>query len=721
MKTKGKKALSALLTGALLFGVFTFALLSASADISTPTINAQPPIFSTLRLQTTFTQVSAGGHHTAAIAGDGRIWTWGENSEGQLGDSTNTNKNTPRQIPIKTKFTQVAAGYSHTVAIDSDGRLWAWGRNYCGQLGDGTNADKTEPTQIIPGVKFTQVSAGFEHTVAIDIDGSLWAWGRNDYGELGDGTNTWRNEPTRIIPGVKFTQVSAGDAHTAAITTENGLWTWGLNNNGQVGDGTTKDRTEPKRIMPDVKFIQVSAGAYHTVAIDVDDSLWTWGANSEGQLGDGTNTGRIDPKRITDVGKIKFTQVAAGAFHTTAIDSYGCVWTWGGNAYGQLGNDTYANVYTPQQIQTNKTRFKQISASFHTMAIDNDGRLWAWGNNEYGQLGDGTDVNKNVPVKINIPIFTLSPISIPISQISLSVVFSADAADLELDDLQSITLGGHALRENVDFEISGGELTLKAEYMETLLPGTHTFTLEFGEGLNAMIDITIAETEEEADPTEATEATEEEPEEEEEPEPTTEETTEEEEVTPIPPRPFLFTDVPEREWYYEDVKLAYESGLINGKSDTSFAPDDNLTYAEAVKLAACMHQLYTTGKVTLAPGAGEWYDAYVDYAKTNNIIAKDYAWNTPATRAGYMEIFASALPDDALAAINTIPGGSIPDVAMTHAQAAAIYKLYRAGVVQGVDTVTRACNPGSNIKRSEVAAILTRMMNPDKRVKFEMV
>lgn len=114
-----------------------------------------------------------------------------------------------------------------------------------------------------------------------------------------------------------------------------------------------------------------------------------------------------------------------------------------------------------------------------------------------------------------------------------------------------------------------------------------------------------------------------------------------------------FTDVPTGQWYYNDVKQAVESGLINGKTATTYCPNDNLTYAEAVKLAACMHQKYTSGSVTLQNGS-PWYQSYVDYAKANKIITKDYTWNAKATRAGYMEIFASALPAKALAAKNKI-------------------------------------------------------------------
>lgn len=179
-----------------------------------------------------------------------------------------------------------------------------------------------------------------------------------------------------------------------------------------------------------------------------------------------------------------------------------------------------------------------------------------------------------------------------------------------------------------------------------------------------------------------------------------------------------FTDVPSAQWYYSDVKNAYDMSLINGRSATLFVPDGYLTYAEAVKLAACMNERYQTGAVTLKNGE-PWYQTYVDYCKEEGIIDKDYAWNANATRAGYMEIFANALPESALAEINEIADAVIPDVPMSHPQAEAIYKLYRAGILQGNDA-EHNCSPATNIRRCEVAAILTRMMDASERIRFTM-
>lgn len=183
---------------------------------------------------------------------------------------------------------------------------------------------------------------------------------------------------------------------------------------------------------------------------------------------------------------------------------------------------------------------------------------------------------------------------------------------------------------------------------------------------------------------------------------------------------FPFKDVAKDAWYYNEVKSAYELGLINGKGSTdTYQPDAEMTYAEAIKLAACMHQLYTTKSVTLVNGTTNWYDTYVEYCKTNGIITKDYKFNDKATRSGYMEIFAKALPDEALAQVNSVADNSIPDVKSNAEYAAAVYKLYRAGILAGVDAAHN-CSPASNIKRSEVAVILSRMMDKTKRVSFTM-
>ncbi len=181
-----------------------------------------------------------------------------------------------------------------------------------------------------------------------------------------------------------------------------------------------------------------------------------------------------------------------------------------------------------------------------------------------------------------------------------------------------------------------------------------------------------------------------------------------------------FSDVESSAWYYSDVADAYDTGLVVGTSATTFEPAKNLTYAEAVTLAARMYQTQYEGKATLQPSAtGAWYQTFVDYARSKGIITHShYAWDENATRAGYMEIFAGALKAEDLPAINTVVNGAIPDVPMTHPQASAIYMLYRAGILRGNDDAF-SCLPDNNITRAEMSAILNRMMNPSKRISFQ--
>lgn len=201
----------------------------------------------------------------------------------------------------------------------------------------------------------------------------------------------------------------------------------------------------------------------------------------------------------------------------------------------------------------------------------------------------------------------------------------------------------------------------------------------------------------------------------------------------------FFSDVKESDWFAGAVYTARDMGLINGKGKDAagqdyFDPEGNITLAEAVKLAACMNQLYTTGEVTLT-GGDPWYESYADYGRAHFLMASEAGFSYESVmanpglvlrRAEFAWIFARALPEEALPTINAVPDDAIPDmrldeVNLTDQQAyllkyyTEVYRLYRAGIVNGSDDAG-TFRPESNIKRSEVAAIVVRMMRPEKRV-----
>ena len=178
-----------------------------------------------------------------------------------------------------------------------------------------------------------------------------------------------------------------------------------------------------------------------------------------------------------------------------------------------------------------------------------------------------------------------------------------------------------------------------------------------------------------------------------------------------------FTDVPANAWYYNDVANAVEMGLINGTSTTSYSPNDDLTIGAAIKLAACMHQKYHTGAVTLKNGTVNWYDTYVEYAEKNGIIYRDEwdeAYNKKATRQEFVTIFYKALPHTEYPEINDIDANAIPDVPMDIGYASVVYGFYRAGILTGSDA-NGTFYPNRNIQRSEVATIISRMMDKSAR------
>lgn len=184
-----------------------------------------------------------------------------------------------------------------------------------------------------------------------------------------------------------------------------------------------------------------------------------------------------------------------------------------------------------------------------------------------------------------------------------------------------------------------------------------------------------------------------------------------------------FSDVKENDWFIDNVRAVYEKGLMNGNSETTFNPTGDVKLSEVVAIAARLHSIYATGCEAVADVAGSarWYDKYVAYAKANGIIAADYEdYTKAATRAEFAVILASALPAEALEGMNTVDDDIIPDVKISDEYGAAVYKLYRAGILTG-NNVKGTFAPESGIQRSEVAAIASRMADRTLRVRFDLI
>ena len=178
-----------------------------------------------------------------------------------------------------------------------------------------------------------------------------------------------------------------------------------------------------------------------------------------------------------------------------------------------------------------------------------------------------------------------------------------------------------------------------------------------------------------------------------------------------------FVDVPVSAWYADAVRDAWANGLIDGVNAAHFDPDGSLTVAQAIKLAAALHQRIENGTVTLKNGS-PWYRSYLEYAVEHGVIEESYlgysaaALNAPVQRAEFAHIlYGAAKP---YAAINEIGANALPDVKTGDRYADEIYTLYRAGVLNGSDR-SGTFYPTSLIRRSEAAAILIRAFDEEAR------
>ncbi len=340
--------------------------------------------------------LSAGFSHSLAIKSDGTLWSWGSNSNGQLGDGSTIDRNVPIQIGTANNWLKIAAGYNYTLGIKTDGTLWAWGVNNSNQLGDGTKTDRYTPVQIGTTADWKIVTAGLTHALAIKTDGTLWAWGDNILGGLGIGNSSSKAIPTKVGTATNWVKIAAKNYYSLAIKTDGTLWSWGNNSSGQLGDGTTTNKLVPTQIGTSSNWKNIEIGNAHALGLKTDGTLWTWGNNSSGQLGDGTTTNKLAPTQIGVANN--WLDIAAGVnSFNFAIKTDGTLWSWGNDSNGQLGNGTSGttNITSPTQVGISSDNMSISAGYFHILVKNIDGFLKASGQNNVGQLGDGTNNQRN--------------------------------------------------------------------------------------------------------------------------------------------------------------------------------------------------------------------------------------------------------------------------------------------------------------------------------------
>lgn len=306
------------------------------------------------------------------LAEDGSLWAAGTATNGVQGTNDGVDHKVLTRIGTDNDWADMACsrfwGYS-AFAIKTNGTLWSWGENSAGQLGIGNTQAQTLSVQVGTDTDWKQVAAGVSSVLALKTDGSLWGWGLNMNGEL-FGYEGRQSSPVRLGSETDWEKVLVIEFRAYAVKKDGTLWAWGDNSRNLLGFNTPTEEestsegnpvevvTEPQITKPtqvtavEGEVLAVS-GCENTLSVatgtdGIIEKVWMFGSNADGALGDGKGLGNGNkdipfatvPVNPSLKSSLKFTSMSSGQNYTMMLTNDGDIWGWGCNRGGQLGDET---------------------------------------------------------------------------------------------------------------------------------------------------------------------------------------------------------------------------------------------------------------------------------------------------------------------------------------------------------------------------------------------
>ncbi len=347
--------------------------------------------------------VTAGSEHSCLLTELGGVKCWG--SGAGIGDGAfNTEHLVSVDIAVggDAGVAELSASYFNTCARLTSGSLRCWGNNAYGSVGDGTTFQRVSPVEVL-GSGVSRVALGAFFSCAI-VDGAVKSWGVNTAGQLGDGSSSERSSPGPVS-GLASGGIGVWSGYnTACAVTDGGSFCWGGNSTGECGDGTNVNpRVTPVLVKAvDAGILELHPAGLATCAITTARGVKCFGGNVNGQCGNGTvngpNFGSVNALGLSQ----GVTQLASGstADHLCVVLDGGA-YCWGLNDKGQLGDTTVIEKHAPTPVFGLPSGVRSIATGEkHTCAVMLSGGVKCWGRNFYGQLGDGTKIDHYTPVDV---------------------------------------------------------------------------------------------------------------------------------------------------------------------------------------------------------------------------------------------------------------------------------------------------------------------------------
>lgn len=347
--------------------------------------------------------VSAGWYHTCALLTDRSVWCWGRNGNGELGDGTNSLRETPVQVLPPGSATKVVAGgragdgqedQPHTCALMTSSTVQCWGANGFGQLGVGTTIDQNTP-QPVALDSVVDVAVGGGHTCA-SKNGSIHCWGSNSLGQIGngmEGVDQLMPTGSSVVAVVKH--LALGLEHSCSAPS---LRCWG--ENFAIGSMNNPSPAPVTGVSGAVD--ELSLGGSHKCARS-GANLYCWGSNYEGQLGTGdTDYQPTDAPQLVLLENVKSVDLGLSDWSGAIAGPSDEVFIWGREHEERFGDGPGGPMSTNVPIPIGLTDVSRLSLGLnHACALKTNGQLLCWGDDAFGQIGDGPDnTDKAVPTPV---------------------------------------------------------------------------------------------------------------------------------------------------------------------------------------------------------------------------------------------------------------------------------------------------------------------------------